>query len=86
MLEDGETRCDESGRFLCYSRGSEYSGRFVNVVLTVAHLDHQPENNNRANLVALCQKCHLNYDKDHHAQNAAKTRRAKLASGDLFED
>jgi 5-methylcytosine-specific restriction endonuclease McrA len=57
----------------------------VRVVLTVAHLDHRPENNCRSNLAALCQKCHLNYDKDHHAANAAATRRAKLAKGDLFE-
>lgn len=32
------------------------------VVLTVAHLDHQPENCDRANLRAWCQKCHNVYD------------------------
>ena len=32
------------------------------VILTVAHLDHQPENNNDDNLAALCQRCHNNYD------------------------
>lgn len=36
------------------------------VVLTVAHLDHMPENNDDANLAALCQRCHLNYDRPHH--------------------
>lgn len=33
------------------------------VVLTIAHLDQQPENNNPDNLRALCQKCHLGYDR-----------------------
>ena len=32
------------------------------VVLTVAHLDHNPENSNFFNLVALCQRCHNKYD------------------------
>lgn len=34
-------------------------GRFV---LTVAHLDHRPENCDRANLKALCAPCHCRYD------------------------
>lgn len=29
------------------------------IVLTVHHLDEQPENNDPVNLVALCQRCHL---------------------------
>jgi 5-methylcytosine-specific restriction endonuclease McrA len=47
------------------------------VILTVAHLDHDTTNNARENLRALCQRCHLRYDKDHHKKNAAKTRRMK---------
>lgn len=31
-------------------------------VLTVAHLDHVPENCDRANLKALCAPCHCRYD------------------------
>lgn len=38
------------------------------VVLTVAHLDHDPRNNSEGNLAALCQRCHLNYDRDHNRQ------------------
>ncbi|MGD1948059.1 MAG: HNH endonuclease [Leptolyngbyaceae cyanobacterium] len=30
--------------------------------LTVAHLDHHPENCDRANLKALCAPCHCRYD------------------------
>ena len=33
------------------------------VVLTIAHLDQQPENNAPENLRALCQGCHLGYDR-----------------------
>lgn len=38
---------------------SDKPGRFV---LTVAHLDHIPENCDRANLKALCSVCHCRYD------------------------
>ena len=36
------------------------------VVLTVAHLDHRPENCADENLKAMCQRCHLRYDAHHH--------------------
>jgi 5-methylcytosine-specific restriction endonuclease McrA len=32
------------------------------VVLTVAHLNHNPADNRMENLAALCQKCHNSYD------------------------
>lgn len=38
------------------------------IVLTVAHLDHDPTNNQRANLMVACQGCHLHYDRFHHRQ------------------
>lgn len=44
------------------------------VVLTGAHLDHQPENNDSVR--ALCQRCHLAYDREHHAQTRRATRAA----------
>jgi 5-methylcytosine-specific restriction endonuclease McrA len=57
----------------------------VQVVLTVAHLDHTPENCDPSNLRAWCQRCHLVYDREHHAANAAATRRARLKTLELFE-
>lgn len=54
------------------------------VVLTVAHLDHQPENCADENLRALCQRCHNRYDQKHRQTNAAGTRRAKKSNGELF--
>ncbi|MDO8567659.1 MAG: hypothetical protein Q7R57_02965, partial [Dehalococcoidales bacterium] len=36
------------------------------------------------NLVALCQRCHLNFDRDEHRRNAARTRYLrKLQRGQL---
>ncbi|MET8140019.1 hypothetical protein ABZU32_06890 [Sphaerisporangium sp. NPDC005288] len=57
------------------------------VVLTVAHLDHTPENCDETNLKAMCQRCHLAYDLAHHIVNAARTRFARQVAGmdPLFE-
>lgn len=57
------------------------------VVLTTAHLDHVPENcslDDLSNLRHWCQRCHLVYDAEHHAETARQTRRARKAIGDLF--
>jgi len=63
------------------------TGSFV--ILTVAHLDHTPENCDEGNLKAMCQACHLHYDKDHHRRTRALTRAAALESagqGLLFSE
>jgi hypothetical protein len=44
------------------------------VILTVAHLDHIPENCDYSNLKAMCQKCHNNYDKDHRKKTRMKSK------------
>lgn len=54
------------------------------VVLTVAHLDHMPENCADDNLKAMCQRCHLRYDSKHHAIGRKERARLKCASGDLL--
>lgn len=50
------------------------------VVLTIAHLDHTPENNDLVNLKALCQLCHNRYDLKfrlkNRKKNAAKLKRS----------
>ncbi|MFI9588255.1 hypothetical protein ACIHCQ_42220 [Streptomyces sp. NPDC052236] len=48
------------------------------VILTTAHLNHQPEDCLEANLVAMCQGCHLHLDRAHHRVTAALTRAAAL--------
>jgi hypothetical protein len=64
--------------------GGQAYGTGSKVVLTVAHLDHVPEHSDDSNLRAMCQGCHLHYDRDHHRETAAATRRAALeATGQL---
>src|SRR3990167_9714971 len=47
------------------------------IILTVAHLNHKPEDCREENLRAMCQRCHLRYDLSLHIVNARKTRDAK---------
>ena len=54
------------------------------IVLTVAHLNHTPEDVADSNLRAWCQRHHLAYDQDHHRANAQATRRAKAGTLELF--
>lgn len=83
---DGEVYDAEDGRLLGHCKASEYSGnRWTRIVLTVAHLDHVPEHCDDENLKALCQRCHLAYDADHHRENASVTRRARKMNLELFE-
>ena len=67
--------------------GKPATGTGSRVVLTVAHLDHTPENCDPHNLRAMCQGCHLHYDRDHHAQTRRTTLAADLAAqmDPLFE-
>ena len=53
-------------------------GKEVKIVLTIAHLDHQPENCDPENLRALCQKCHNQYDAKHRAETRRMTKNGKL--------
>jgi hypothetical protein len=42
--------------------------------LTVAHLNHTPEDVRPDNLMAMCAPCHLRYDAAHHAETRKKRR------------
>lgn len=85
MLDTAEVFCAQTGKHLGQIRMSDYEvARMVDVVLTVAHLDHTPENCDPDNLRAWCQKCHLAYDAEHHAQTAQRTRREALNNLELF--
>lgn len=48
------------------------------VVLTIAHLCHKTKCALRRHLKAMCQACHLRYDKDHHVKNACLTRARRI--------
>lgn len=68
----------------CYRDGIRAYLRVIRIVLTIAHLDHVPENCADENLLALCQRCHLLHDARHHAETAYATRRVGRAIADLF--
>lgn len=59
-------------------------GREVKVVLTVAHLDHTPENCDPSNLRAWCPRCHKAYDAPMRRAWVAERSRSSLAVSDLF--
>ena len=46
------------------------------IVLTIAHLDHDTENNAEGNLAAWCQRCHLRHDAQQHAASRRRRRHA----------
>jgi hypothetical protein len=54
------------------------------IVLTTAHLNHDPSDCRPQNLAPLCQRHHLQYDAKHHAETAYMTRRARANTDDLF--
>ncbi len=87
MTDDAYVFCADTGKELGQCRMSDYhAGKMVDIVLTIAHLDHTPENCDDDNLRAWCQRCHLRYDAAHHAANSRITRQSRKAIGDLFKD
>lgn len=80
VKRDAGWRCEGSPAYpdCRAAHGSTHPVTGSRVVLTVGHLDHQPENCARSNLKAWCQRCHLTYDKGHHAKTAATTRATEL--------
>jgi hypothetical protein len=57
--------------------------KVIVIVLTVAHLDHDPTNCAPENLRAWCQRHHLRYDAKHHAETAYMTRMQKRGNLEL---
>lgn len=60
--------------------GSDYVGEvdptcknnYIKIVLTIAHLNHDINDNREENLKALCQRCHNRHDINHRKQNRKK--------------
>ncbi len=76
----------QARQFAAEADDSEWTGspKLIVIVLTVAHLNHQPEDCRPENLAAMCQRHHLAYDHEHHRANAQATRRAKAGTLELF--
>lgn len=89
VREKAEWKCEHCGQ-RCRRPGEDWGHFFLNVinldlcgvdevrhtqfVLTTAHLDQNPGNNDPANLKALCAPCHLRHDAPFRMRN----HRAKL--------
>ncbi len=78
---DGEGR--RVGRVL-EVEGLQEQLRTTRVVLATAHRDHDPTNNRPRNLMALCQRCHLQHDREEHRRRRWLTLFRRKALGDLF--
>jgi len=70
----GPTRCPNYHR-----EPSRFTGS--RVILTTAHLEHNPADSDSTKLRAMCQACHLAYDAEHHATTRT-ARQATSKSGD----
>lgn len=76
--------CSEARDFAASAYPGEGRPAIV-IVLTVGHLDHQPENCDPSNLRAWCQRHHLAYDAKHHRETAFWTRRNRVGNLELFK-
>ena len=76
---------DDSGQRCTAVEGQPHPVTGSRVVLTVAHLDHQPENCDPDNLMAMCQRCHNAYDAPMRRAGIKARQKASLARGDLLE-
>lgn len=90
MTEEGEVFHAETGNHLddvppCLVTDVT-NGKWVRVVLTVAHLDHTPENCTDDNLRAWCQRCHNIYDMPMRKAGIKDRRTSSKAISDLFGD
>ena len=71
ILDRASHRCEGSPKYPeCRAANYEpHPDTGSKVVLTIAHLDHTPENCDPENLRAWCQRCHLVYDAAHHSDS-----------------
>jgi hypothetical protein len=58
--------------------------RIVRIVLTVAHLNHVPEDCRPENLAHWCQRCHNNYDAKMRADGIRNRRHERLGQLELL--
>lgn len=67
----------------CSNGGKSELLRIIKIVLTVAHLDHMPENCADDNLRAWCQRCHNLYDASMRRAGIRSRARQHNAIGEL---
>lgn len=89
--EQAGWKCEQCGTGHGVKLIGKKKGNVYKVRISAAHLDHDPENPN-PRLMAMCETCHLRYDRFEHGKHARATiKRKKVeamrAAGqlDLFE-
>lgn len=63
----------------------DYTTPVSRIVLTTAHLNHNPADNCEENLAALCQRCHLAHDLKHHLLSRRINQEKAVGQLRLFE-
>ena len=66
VKEEAGWKCEACGK-QCRKPGEKFDTH--KNTLTVAHLNHTPEDCARENLKAMCAPCHLRYDAKMHAEH-----------------
>ncbi len=82
----GSKRCTErNGRkAITFGRNKNDPVQGSMVVLTTAHLCHDPACVRRDHLRAMCQLCHLKYDAGHHVATRRRKHEKATGQGHLF--
>ncbi len=71
-----------------YNMGVPLEKKPLKIILTIAHLDHDKTNHEvkLERLRALCQRCHLNYDRVRHRLNFRNNRWKRMGLQDMYPD
>lgn len=77
ILKRADNRCEFCGVENHSMRLNSKTGKEVKIILTIAHLNHEPEDCRAENLKALCQRCHNRYDAKHRAETRRMTKTDK---------
>lgn len=57
-----------------HTETDELGNKYIVIICTTAHLDHDPQNCTNENLRFWCQKCHNSYDSHHRKETRRNTR------------
>lgn len=79
------TRAQNKCEWCGAANGQPHPKTGSKVVLTVAHVDQDRNNNRFDNLAALCQRCHLGHDRGMHAYNRKYGRQTKYLNLKLYK-
>ncbi len=80
VFDDADGPIDRWTLDLFGHRHAPHGARLITIYLSIAHLNHDPSDNRKSNLKALCLRCHLDHDRANHWA----VKRQARAIRDLF--